>query len=396
MTRYLKRLFAAAAAAASLTAAAGEWSGNVALEARLFNNDANVAAQPDASLSLAIEPEYYHDWDDGNQRVVVAPFLRVDQYDDERSHADLRELYWRRSFDAMEVYVGLRKVFWGVTESQHLVDIINQTDFVENLDGEDKLGQPMVALRLLPDWGTIDLFLLPIFRERSFAGAAGRPRLPVLVDEGAAVFESSRDNEHIDFALRYSHFIGDWDVGLAHYSGTSREPRLVATPDPRQGVVLVPHYDLLEQTSLDVQATKGAWLLKTELISRDNFDGRSTAFAGGIEYSLYGLFGGDIDLGIIVEYLFDDQPEIRSGTRNDFALGGRLALNDVQDTQLLAFSVVDADSQAYFSSIEGSRRFGQSWRLSLEGRFFSNPDPGDLFFLLRDDDYLQFTLEKFF
>ena len=29
----------------------------------------------------------------------------------------------------------------------YLVDIINQTDAVENLDGEDKLGQPMARLR---------------------------------------------------------------------------------------------------------------------------------------------------------------------------------------------------------------------------------------------------------
>ena len=45
--------------------------------------------------------------------------------------------------------LGLRKVYWGVTESQHLVDVINQTEGVENLDGEDKLGQPMLNLALI-------------------------------------------------------------------------------------------------------------------------------------------------------------------------------------------------------------------------------------------------------
>ena len=49
--------------------------------------------------------------------------------------------------------VGVGKVFWGVTESQHLVDIINQTDLVENIDTEDKLGQPMLETTWLQNWG---------------------------------------------------------------------------------------------------------------------------------------------------------------------------------------------------------------------------------------------------
>jgi hypothetical protein len=82
-------------------------------------------------------------------------------------------------------------VFWGVTESSHLVDIINQSDFVENIDTEDKLGQPMVSLRWLPEWGTLDLFLMPLHRERTFQGLAGRPRLPLPIDQDNPVYESS-------------------------------------------------------------------------------------------------------------------------------------------------------------------------------------------------------------
>ena len=380
----------------ALPAQAGEWRGNVALEGTLFLQDPLDPAQPDDNLSLSIEPDYYHDWDDGNQRVVFAPFLRADANDSERSHFDLREAYWRRSFEEAELTIGLRKVFWGVTETQHLVDIINQTDFVENLDGEDKLGQPMVSLRWLKDWGTVDLFVLPYFRERTFAGPNGRPRAAPYIDQDNPVYESSAEEHRIDVALRYSHYIGDWDFGLAHFHGTSREPRLEPAFDPDRGLILVPHYDILDQTSLDVQATKGAWLWKVEAIARDNFDGRSTAVAAGFEYTLYGLFDSAVDLGLIVEYLFDDQPEVRVATNNDLAIGGRFALNDEQDTELLAFSVVDADTQTFFSSVEGSRRFGQTWRLSLEGRFFSNPEPEDLLYGLREDDYVELTLEKFF
>ena len=52
----------------------------------------------------------------------------------------------------------MRREFWGVTETAHRVDILNQTDQVESFDGEDKLGQPMVNFSWSKDWGTLDLY----------------------------------------------------------------------------------------------------------------------------------------------------------------------------------------------------------------------------------------------
>lgn len=383
-------------ALAAASATAGEWRGNVGAELTHFIQPASDPQQSDSDLSLAADVEFFHAWDDDMQRVVVAPFLRVDREDRRRTHGDFRELYWQRSFEQLELAVGARRIFWGVTESRHLVDIVNQTDFVENIDGEDKLGQPMVSLRWLPDWGTLDLYLMPLFRERTYAGDAGRPRLPLPVLENDARYESAAGRRRLDVALRYSHYFGDWDIGLAHFSGTSRDPRLELAFDPAQGPVLIPFYDLLEQTSVDLQATKGSWLWKLEAVARHNADGRSAAVATGFEYTRTGLLGSSADLGIIVEYLFDDQPLIRGGTDNDVALGGRLTLNDVQGSELLLLAIVDAATGTRITSLEGSRRLGQSWRVSLEGRFFSNVDTTDFLSGLRDDDYLRLTLERYF
>ncbi len=400
--RLIRSALALATTCMALTAQAGEWRGKFGLEARAFAKDPLFATQSNTQLALSFEPEFFHDWDDGRQRIVFAPFLRLDQRDPERTHGDLREAYWQRSLDSVEISSGLRRVFWGVTESVHLVDIINQTDFVENVDGEDKLGQPMVSLRWLKDWGTVDLFVLTGFRERTFPGEDGRPRLPLPIRDDLAGFESGREDRRVDLAVRYSHYFGDFDIGLAHFSGTLREPRFEAALVPAMGdqltpsLFLIPNYDRLEQTSLDLQATKGAMLWKLEMLSRENFDGRSTAFVAGFEYTFSGIFESAVDLGVIAEYIFDDQPAIRTSFRNEVALGGRFAFNDVQDTELLAFAVVDADTQTSLVSLEGGRRFGQSWRLSLEGRLFLNPDPEDFLFGLRDDDYVQLTLERFF
>jgi len=154
----------------SLNVSAGEWSGNIAAEYRYFSDAPLSATQHDNYTSISIQPEWFHEWDGGKQSLTFTPFLRQDQHDDERSHSDIRELTWLKAADDWELRIGIRKIFWGVTESQHLVDIINQTDLVENTDGEDKLGQPMVNVALIRDWGTLDLFVLPYFRERTFAG----------------------------------------------------------------------------------------------------------------------------------------------------------------------------------------------------------------------------------
>ncbi len=391
-------LLAAAGLSAVLSlssAQAGEWSGDAGLQWRGFFEHSPDPRQARSNLSFYVQPEFFHDWDDDRQRIVFEPFLRLDENDPERSHADVRELFWQRSFDAAELVIGLRKVFWGVTESVHLVDIVNQTDLVENLDTEDKLGQPMISLRLLRDWGTLDAFLMPWFRERTFAGLRGRPGGPLYVDESAARFESGAGERHLDAAVRWSHYFGDWDIGLAHFSGTGREPVLLAGLST-QGPVLIPFYPQIGQTSIDLQATKGGWLLKLEAFHRTGQGPAFQALAAGFEYTLAGAGGSVADLGLIAEYLRDNRRDVPTVFDKDLALGFRLAFNDAAGSELLVFAGVDLDTRARFTSVEGGRRIGQSWRINVEGRFFSNTDPAGPLWLLRDDDYLQLELLKYF
>jgi len=65
---------------------------------------------------------------------------------------------------------------------------------------------------------------------------------------------------------------GNIDIGLAHFSGTSREPRLTPGANAAGNSVLIPHYELIDQTSADVQLTTDAWLWKLEMIHRSDAD----------------------------------------------------------------------------------------------------------------------------
>ncbi len=362
--------------------------------------------QPSASVRL----EYHRSWHDGRSGITVTPFLRLDADDDERTHADLREAFYTRVGDDWELHLGARQIFWGVTEFNHLVDIINQTDLVENIDGEDKLGQPMAQLSLVRDWGIVDVFLLGGFRERTFPGEDGRLRGALPVDGDAARYASGAGRDRIDGAVRWSHHVGPVNFGLHHFSGTGREPQYLA--ELRDGaLVLVPEYHVIDQTGFDGQALLGDWAWKLEAFTRSGDGDRFAAVTAGFERTLVGVFGSRADLGLVAEYMYDERDEAAFNTlfEHDLALGARWRSNDVADTTALFGVIWDVNTDEYVLSLEASRRLGASWLAVVEGRVFGgapglDPDMPPTQLLdgeyksrsLQDDDYLQLELTRYF
>mgnify|MGYP006999712755 CR=1 FL=1 len=376
-----------------------EITGYAAFESRYFMQDALYSGQDDDTLSSSFNLEYYRDWDDGIKRIVATTFGRYDDQDSERSHLDIRELYLWRGYEDFEVYAGARKVFWGVTETQHLVDIINQDDAVEDIDGEDKLGQPMLSFLMERDWGTFEAFALFGFRERTFAGSDGRFRSALPVDENAARYQSSKGQDHVDFAARWTQVYGDWDVGVSQFIGTSRDPQYqTILNSENEATGLAPYYAQIQQTGLDVQSIYGDWLIKFEGISiKYQEDDRNTAAVGGFEYTYVGINDSVTDLGLFVEYQFDDRHgDKATANQNDLALGTRWVLNDIEGTEVISSISFDLDNQSQFVSVEASRRLNDDWFFEAQARIFTNTSEDDAAYALRSDDYAQVELRRYF
>lgn len=379
------------------TSATAELSGNVALEVLLFTEDAQFEKQFDDNLTASFQPKWSGEWNDGDDSWSTELFLRADGKDDERNHADIRELMWLHLDGDNEWRVGINTMFWGVTESQHLVDVVNQIDQVEGIDGEDKLGQPMIHLKRYEDWGVVDLLVLPGFRERTFQGIEGRPRLSLVVDGDATTYQSSDEDSHIDYAFRYSHTIDNLDFGITWFKGTNREPEFNAALDSNGQPILIPHYAQMSQLGLDAQLIDEDWTWKLEVIHRETDDIDFEALTGGFEYTFYGVYESDIDLGTLVEYSHDNRPEGQRGVFDrDIFVGARLAFNNVQSTELLAGFVVDTDKQSRSFRLEGNRRIGDSWKATIEAQVFSNIDDQDPLIAFEDDDYLLFEMARYF
>lgn len=391
--------YSSALAADEYDDSASELTGYVALESRYFMQEALYQGQDDDAFSSAVNLEYYRDWDNGDQRLVATAFARYDDQDSERSHLDIRELYAWRGYEDYEVYAGVRKVFWGVTETLHLVDIINQDDGVENIDGEDKLGQPMLSLLMERDWGTFEAFALFGFRERTFTGNDGRLRSSLTVDADAARYQSSKGQDHVDLAARWTQVYGDWDVGVSQFIGTSRDPQYqTITNSSNEMTGLAPYYAQIQQTGLDVQAIYDDWLIKLEAISiKYQDEDRNTAAVGGFEYTYVGIRESVMDLGVFVEYQFDDRHgDNATSNQNDLALGTRWVFNDIESTEIVSSISIDLDNQSQFVSLEASRRLNDDWFLEAQTRLFTNTDSEASSYELRNDDYVQVELRRYF
>ena len=382
-------------------------NGSVAVEQRYFWQGESSQSQAINQLfsrdtsksqtSAVVELDIFTEWNNGKDQLSFEPFLRIDSQDDERTHFDIRQLLWTHVESNWELSAGIGIVFWGVTESQHLDDIINQTDLVENIDGEDKLGQPMIHYSYFSDFGTFEAFLLPTFRTRTFDGPDSRLNAGLDINNDNEEFESDAGQERLDFALRYSQTVGDWSIGLSWFSGTSREPDLTRFFDPNT-LSTTPFYPQIDQFGADIQITTGAWSIKLEAIQRNHSDAFLEDFAAttvGAEYSFVGIFGSIYDLGVLAEYSWDERGLNATSTfQNDIFLGARLAFNDINESEFLFGFTNDldnTDSRAVF--IEGSTRLNSSLTSEIQLRYFESDTPEDPLFFFSDDSFIQFNLE---
>lgn len=399
----LSLLFAAPAAAADeggslFSPSYVEFYGNAEFEGTAFAQEPRFPGQHHNNGSFALRPSLLLEWGDGDLAFTLTPFLRVDSSDDRRTHFDLREakLDWRSG--GWDGTVGIDFVFWGKTEAVHLVDIINTDDAIEDLDGEDKLGQPLIRVTRLTDIGAFSAFYLPYFREQTFAGEGGRLRAPLKVIEDAR-YQVDGDEAAPSFALRWANAVGDFDLGLSAFYGVSRDPALEPVDFGRR---LRPVYDDIVQLGFDGQYTRDATLWKLEAISRFNQLDRNldntdyVAVTGGFEHTLFGIYETPMDLGLIVEGAWDSRgDDALSPFNREAVAGARLSFNDEEDTAILFFGAADVVTGSTSLRLEAERRIAEGWKLEAEGSAFLNTDDDDLEASVQDDSFLRLKLSYF-
>ncbi|MDP6560997.1 MAG: hypothetical protein QF619_12915, partial [Candidatus Binatia bacterium] len=179
---------------------------------------------------------------------------------------------------------------------------------------------------------------------------------------------------------------------------TSREPRAVTRTIADGAKGPAPHYDLIDQTAFDLQAAYGDWLWKLEAMTRHGHGERFAAFVGGFEYTVTGVAGTRMDLGVLAEDLHDGRDATAPATLfdDDLFFGLRLAVNDAQSTEVLAGVVKDLGDNGHLFFVEASRRLGDAWKAEFELRTADALPSNNTFQPLRRDDFVQVGLTFYF
>lgn len=378
----------------SRLAAQWELVGSAGTEARVFFADPLAEVQPGRlSTSAKVQPELTIGLGDDITLRGIA-LARADQSDPQRSYVDLREALVEWLPGRLTARVGINTVFWGVTESRHLVNIINQTDYLDDLDGDEKFGQ-LMALGSYDagGLGLFDVFVMTWARPQMYPSREGRPGVPVRVLDDSPMYESEHGEWNVDVAARWSPSLGEVYGALSYFQGTARDPQLVpggSIDEP----TLRPRYDLIRQAGLEVQWTRGAWLWKAESIVRSGQGPTFAAVTGGFEHTTFGLFGSALDLGTILEYSYDGREDLTYNIYDNDVFGGlRLSFNDAQGTEVLTGVLQDVEDDVTLATLEAGRRLGRGWRVELMGRLFHSGDGQDPVYWFRRDDYVQVSLE---
>lgn len=375
-----------------------DFSGRIGLTGRYFPKKALYAGQHKTYLSAYYRPEFSMQWGKKTENILkFEGFLRIDQHDAESTHYDIRELYWQTIIKDWELSVGLKKIFWGVTEANHLVDIINQSDGLEGVDIEEKLGQPMIHLSKYFNWGTLDVFGMTYHRPLLYPGAEGRPRPAGVLDYSKVTYESSHKRYQPELGIRWSHSFNlgnvGFDIGLSHFYGTSRAPLFRNTGNFLPEIF----YERINQTGLELQAATGPVLWKLEAIRRVSKRKTITAFVVGQEYTISNIFNTGADLGFLTEYNFDDRgDELITGFDNDIYTGIRITGNDTNATEFLGGYTYDLSSKTQNYFIKFNRRLSDTWKVNIQATGFPKVSTNEFLYQLRNDDFIKASLIYYF
>ena len=364
-------------------------SGWLESELRVFPHDGLYAEQRKTYPALGGELRLTGAFS-GSHRWTVTGFARSDIEDGHRSHVEIREATWTWQPASWQLEAGILTNFWGVTESNRLVDVVNQRDEREAPDIDAKLGQPGIAFNGPVAGGTLEVLALTYHRPRALGLGAGRFRPPPTFVE-KPLYESAAGRDRVDWAGRWSTRAGALDVGVSHFWGTAREPSF------RGAEALQPRYAVINQTGLDAQLTLGALLLKAEAVRRQGDGTTISAATTGAEYVLGDVASTGGDVVIFAELALDERrARTPTGLDRDLFLALRWNPNDAVGSELAAGATLDLTTGSHVVRLEASRRWSASWRIVGEVHLIGGQHPYEPGYMMRRDSFVRAAIARHF
>lgn len=357
--------------------------GGVSLESRVFNPDDEEETEDyGVALTTQLEVKYTHD----PLVVQLRGTARLDALDNTRNIVNLEEAYVGYSAGPLGIRAGAQLLNWTATEVFHPADIINSRNFDSDPEDQEKLGEPMVELRLRIFNGYLSAYYLPMRIAPHLVGSESRLSIAPVgsppVGDAVWVNRNGKRSDALFYpqgAVSLSQTIGPADFALQVIDHNDRsQPTIIFDIDNME---VRPVYHSVTHVGLTYTQVIGSLLVKLEAAHRVFRDPAPVdnpidtlppqvdhdQIAGGIEYGWTTTAGHDAT--VIVEGQF--VPKARAVRQQlslfqaDGLIGYRHAFNDAKARELLLVFITDFDRPyEYITAASYSQRISDTWSIA--------------------------------
>lgn len=369
-------------------------SGEVSVDGRAFWPDDEDATE---DFGLAVTGRLEVKLKEKPWRFELRGLGRVGAVDKSRSVVILEEAFLGFRMKPLRIRIGPQLLNWTATEAFHPADVMQSRNFDSNIENADKIGEPMVNVRLRMWQGALELYYMPFRMDPLLPGPGSRLSFaPPGTRLGDPVWVG-RDGEADDagvvehqFAVRLSQTIDYADIALQFVQHQDRTQPTIAL-DPGT-FTAHPVYHMVNHFGLTYTQVLGEWILKVEGAYRmfdDDPDLGSFVPVGAAEQADHlevalGLeWGWEYESGaqatVLLEgqaYFLADEEELEQlgPFQRDVLLGYRHSFNDVEGTELLIGVIMDLQRfPEILGNISFSRRLSDTWTMTAALRITHAP-----------------------
>ena len=337
-----------------------------------------------------------------NSNFISEPYFRYDHNDKNRTLFDLKVNKFTYFKDNYEIKFGIDEVFWGITESKNIVDIINSNDSTAG-DLKEKLGQPLLAYTFFSDnIGYMDFYYLPQLIKSSQISQEGRLRFSNPTENYGHIYSGGSGEKVPSWAFKWEKNIGISDFSIQGFRGNSRENSITPILEGTT-IKYFPAYERISQLGTYAQLVSGPIIYKLEAIKRNgqknskNIRKNFFSYTFGIEYLYNRLFEKKWDISTFIEYSNDDRNnDSLDILQNDLFIAARLVFNDIEGTELTTSATFDLDGGGNTALTEFSSRLSENMRVTGLYQAYWSTNNKDILYSFRRDNYFGLKVVKYF
>lgn len=296
-----------------------------------------------------------------------------DTKEEQRDYIDLKELYFSKSFDDFDFYLGKKVIFLGSLEGSNIVDIFNRQNYQKNPLSKLKRGANSLSIKyFFEDDSNLD-FHIKFLEDDIKMPSSNSPYFPFSSLKYSKEINFANQNEMPSFLLNYSTSIDDEiiaDSAFGFFYGYDENilyEKKVNSFNPflfQSAKAFTHNTFILEDTMFKLEASY------TKIMKDKDFELKDFYSLGlGSEYTIENIYESH-NLGLIAEYYKSDNAF--NSFNNDLFLALRYSLNDKDSSEFLLAFVKDLEESEKSAYLKYSGRLNDFLNISFDGRYIDS------------------------